>query len=83
MSDSPYFDNPAPQYVELIDGRMVLRDAEAWRAECLARWVLTLKPLSHRQAWLFEYEKQHGPAEANKLKNGMSAIWEKRQEAIG
>lgn len=63
----------------MIDGRTVMRDAEEWRDECLARWVLTLKPLSRRQAWLFEYEKKHGPAEANKLKDGMSAIWEKQQ----
>lgn len=67
-----------PTYVELIDGRTVMRDAEEWRWECLCRHVLSIKSLSARQAWIFDFEKKHGPAEAQKLREGMQAIWDKK-----
>lgn len=68
------------EYVELINGEFVRRDAETWRDECLARHVLNIKSLSARQAWLFDFEKKHGPAEAQKLRGGMTLIWEKERK---
>lgn len=67
------------EYVELINGEFVRRDAEAWRDETLARWVLSLKPLSKRQAWLYDFEKKHGPAEAQKLRECMQQLWDARK----
>ena len=61
-------------YVELIDGKIVTRDAEEWRDECLARWVLQYgrgdadNGLTRRRRWLADYEDRHGRAEADKLK---------------
>lgn len=67
------------EYVELINGEFVRRDAREWAAECLARHVLNIKSLSARQAWLFDFEKKHGPAEAQKLRDGMQELWDARK----
>ncbi len=54
------------EYVELINGQVVRRDAEEWKMECLAKWVLQLgrtdadRGLKRRQDWLRDYEKRHG-----------------------
>jgi hypothetical protein len=68
-------------YVELVDGRMVARDAEEWRLECLARHVLQLDGKLLRQGWLIEYERIHGNAEALKLKDRMTAVWAKERSS--
>ncbi len=59
--------------VELIDGRIVQSDAEAWRLECFARHLLHL-PLPERQAWLADHEDRHGAADTRALKDAMTAI---------
>lgn len=65
-----------PAYVELVDGRIVSRDAEEWRHETLARHVLA-KPLAQRREWLAEFEKEHGAADAERLKATIKAVHEK------
>lgn len=57
--------------VQLINGEFVTSDAAAWRDECLARHVLNLPTLAVRQAWLADYERRHGAAEAESLKYHM------------
>lgn len=64
-------------YVELVNGQIVMRDAEEWRDECLARYVLSLPSLKERRAWLADYEKRHGSEETDRLKANMMAIKEK------
>lgn len=64
--------------VELCDGRRVDSRSADWKQECLARWVLSLKPLAKRQAWLFDFEKRHGPEETERLKANMTKVWEKK-----
>lgn len=64
-------------YIELINGKIVTRDAEEWRDECLARWVLQYgrgdadNGLARRRRWLADYEDRHGKAAADKLKAGI------------
>jgi hypothetical protein len=41
---------------------------------CLARYVLSLKPLATRRAWLAHYESLHGPEAADDLKARMVRI---------
>jgi len=65
-------------YVELVDGRVVTRDAEEWRNECMARHVLAM-PLEDRREWLAEFEKKHGPEETAHLKSAMTAVHEVRR----
>lgn len=60
-----------PTYVELIDGRMVARDAEEWRHECEARAILALPSLPERRAWLEGIEHKRGKPEADRLKATM------------
>mgnify|MGYP001179142926 CR=1 FL=1 len=60
-----------PSYVELIDGRMVARDAEEWRHECEARAILSLPTLAQRRAWLEDLERRRGKDEADRLKATM------------
>ena len=59
--------------VELVDGRIVTRDAEPWRHECLARHVLA-KPLAERRAWLADFERMHGAEDVAALKATMTAV---------
>ena len=61
-------------YVELVDGRIVTRDAEAWRAECLARHVLNLPTLDERRSWLADFERRHGKEDADRLRETMKLI---------
>ena len=65
------------EYVEHYDSTeppVVRRDAEEWRDDCLARWVLQLgrtdadRGLKRRQDWLRDYEKRHGREHTDKLK---------------
>ena len=70
--------------VELVDGRVVTRDAEDWRDECLARHVLRLPSLDARREWLADFQKRHGEAEADRLRALMTALasGEGRREVI-
>lgn len=67
--------------VTLVDGRAVLSDAEEWRNETLARHVLSVRPLDARRAWLADFERQHGPAETEKLRSTMQLVHEKARAA--
>jgi hypothetical protein len=60
--------------VELIDGKLVASDAEEWRAECLARHVLGLPSLDLRRAWLADFERRHGAADATSLMEAMQRV---------
>ena len=53
-----------PVYVKLIDGEIVLRDAEEWRHECEARHMLSIKPRAAVLAELAEIEKRRGNGKA-------------------
>ena len=57
--------------VQLINGEFVQSDAEAWRAECLARFVLDLPTLGERRAFLADFEKRHGAEDTERLKYQM------------
>ena len=57
--------------VQLINGEIVQSDAEAWRAECLARHVLALPTLAARRDWLADFEKRHGAEDTERLKYQM------------
>jgi hypothetical protein len=60
-------------FVELVDGRLVTRDAPQWRDECLARYTLS-KPLTERRAWLTDFEKRHGREDTERLMDVMKAV---------
>jgi hypothetical protein len=60
--------------VQLIDGELVMTDAEEWRAECLARWVLKLETIDHRRKWITKFEASHGAEAANKLRDDMLRV---------
>lgn len=63
-----------PTYVELVGGEIVTRDAEAWRHECEARHLLSIKPRSAVQAELAEIEKRRGKAATDRLRATMNEI---------
>lgn len=65
--------------VELVDGRVVTRDAEEWRAECMARHVLALPTLALRRAWIADFEKRHGPLDVANLMETMQLLHAKRK----
>ena len=66
------------EYVELLDGEIVTRDAEEWRREFLALHVLTLPTFVERREWLNKYQKLHGPADLDALKVTIRALQNKR-----
>ena len=68
--------------VELVNGEIVTRDAEEWRAECLARHVLQLPSKAARVEWLVEYEKRHGEAARVELQDVMRAVWNKGRSGV-
>lgn len=68
--------------VELVNGEIVTRDAEAWRAECLARHVLQLPSKAARVEWLTEYEKRHGAEATKALRETMTRVWIKGREGV-
>ena len=57
--------------VQLINGEFVQSDAESWRDECLARFVLALPILAERRAFLADFEKRHGAEDTERLKYQM------------
>jgi hypothetical protein len=67
--------------VELVDGQIVTRDAEQWRSECLARHVLQLPSRPARQEWLADFEKKHGSADTERLRETMTALHQKARAA--
>lgn len=71
----------AETLVELVDGRVVTRDATEWRNECLARHVLELPGVEARREWLADFEQKHGPDETDLLRQNMTAIHTKARTA--
>jgi hypothetical protein len=63
--------------VELVNGQVVARDADEWRHECLARFVLELPSLAARREWLADFERKHGVDDTNALRDTMQALHEK------
>lgn len=70
-NDNRHGPTTGPTLVQLINGEWVHSDAEAWRDECLAKYVLALPTLIERRAWLADFEKRHGAGEAERLKYQM------------
>jgi hypothetical protein len=64
--------------IQLVSGELVTSDAEEWRAECLARYILDLPTLPERRAFLAKWEERHGRSETQALKDRMQAIHEAR-----
>jgi hypothetical protein len=62
----------------LIDGREVPTDSEEHRHECEARAILRLPTLGQRREWLESIERKRGKKEADRLRQTMGKIWEKR-----
>ena len=60
--------------VELIDGQFVASDAEAWRHECEARWLLDLRPLEKRREMLAFIETKRVPEAAQALRDTIQAL---------
>lgn len=57
----------------LIDGREVAGDSAEWKLECLARWVLQLKPIARRRVWLDDLQRAD-PELAIELRDVMTAV---------
>lgn len=68
--------------VTLVDGTVVCNSCEAYRAECEARHILTMKPITVRQAWLADIEKRRGKTSADKLRADMMRLWEHRKPIL-
>ncbi len=66
--------------VTLIDGRTVSSWSHEWRDECLARHVLGLPDRVTRQAWLRDFQKLHGKATADWLREKMLYVWDNQKE---
>jgi hypothetical protein len=78
--------------VTLVDGRQTCTWSEAWRHECEARHVTSLKPLAARRAYLYGtpemkfgrtvwsggIEQKRGPEAVKRLETTMSALWDRR-----
>ena len=67
-----------PVLVELINGEIVMSDAEAWRAETEARQILAMQPLEKRRQFLADIEEKRGVAEADRIRARMTALHEAR-----
>lgn len=65
--------------VTLIDGRQVPSDSEEWRHETEARWVAARPTLMERRLYLDEVAAKRGQAEADRLRETMTRIWEARK----
>lgn len=63
----------------LIDGREVASTSPEWRMECLARHVLTLKPLAARQSWLEGYDQKAGEVAGQELRLLMLTVHEAKK----
>jgi hypothetical protein len=59
--------------VALLDGRQVDSASEEWRWECLARAVLAMQPLAKRREFLQDWQKRHGEASADRLRELMKS----------
>jgi hypothetical protein len=67
--------------VEIVNDQVVTRDAAEWRHECLARFVLELPSLAARREWLADFERKHGAADINALRDTMTALHQRARAA--
>ena len=67
--------------VALIDGRVVPSDSMDWRWETLARAVLRSQ-LEARREFIAAWEKRHGEASANKLRELMTGQFAHDKAAV-
>ena len=65
--------------VTLIDGRQVDSASEEWRNETEARAIAALRTLDERRAWLEAIEKRRGKPAADRLRETMKQLWEKKK----
>ena len=61
-------------YVELVTGEIVSRASEAWRHECEARHLLSIKPRAVVLTELAEIEKRRGKPATDCLRATMNQI---------
>jgi hypothetical protein len=62
----------------LHDGREVASDSEDWLWETLARHVLALRTLPERRGFLIGWQDKHGERSANRLRELMTEIHERK-----
>ncbi len=65
--------------VQLISGEMVPSDSEAWRLECMGRFILGKRTKEARRAFLDNWAKRHGNESMLELEAVIIKIWEQKQ----
>lgn len=68
--------------VTLIDGREVDSYSEAWRAECEARHVLSMRDIFSRREYLAAITKRRGEKAGKELADLVRAVWEKQRMRV-
>jgi len=61
--------------VTLIDGTEVDSASEAWRAECEARHILSMRDIYSRREYLAAISKRRGDKAGNALADLVRAVW--------
>jgi hypothetical protein len=74
-----------PGTVTLVDGTIVASDSEAWRAECEARRVLSMRNKMQRNSYIYVVEhgserngvrrRGRGKEAADKLRADVMRVW--------
>ena len=67
--------------IELVDGRLVLSDAESWKHQCEAQWILDMRPLEKRREVLAFIETKRGAATRAALEVTMGLLHKKARSA--
>ena len=65
--------------VTLIDGRVVDSASPEWLHQCEAQAIAALRTLDERRAWLEAIEKRRGKPAADRLRETMKQLWEKKK----
>lgn len=65
--------------VALVDGTQVSSYSEAWRVECEARGILSIRGMEKRQQNLANIERFRGKVAADQLRDSMLIIWNDAQ----
>lgn len=73
---------------ELLKGETVCSWCPRWAEECKqrdasARIVLRIEARGGREMWLKKYEREHGVAATERLRNVVRAMWPDRVELLG
>lgn len=61
--------------VKLFDGTSVPSDSEEWRAECEARYILSLSQIEQRERLESIARKRGGQAAAERVRRAMNLVW--------